>query len=112
MADQPKFVLTPEDTWTECPKCKCKVPSFTYLDPELQKQVDNARDGSSKARLVITFDTAGIPLRVSKPFALHLHGIPEPCYGNESVECPHCGKPLRTARAKQCRWCGKDWHEQ
>jgi hypothetical protein len=24
--------------------------------------------------------------------------------------CPWCGKPLRTERAKQCRFCGKDWH--
>jgi hypothetical protein len=24
--------------------------------------------------------------------------------------CPWCGKPLRTDRAKQCRFCGKDWH--
>jgi hypothetical protein len=24
--------------------------------------------------------------------------------------CPHCGKPLRTPTAKQCRFCGRDWH--
>lgn len=26
-------------------------------------------------------------------------------------ECPYCGKPLRTERAKQCFECGKDWHD-
>jgi hypothetical protein len=25
--------------------------------------------------------------------------------------CPYCGQPLRTARAKQCRACGTDWHD-
>jgi hypothetical protein len=24
--------------------------------------------------------------------------------------CPWCGKPLRTKTARQCRFCGKDWH--
>lgn len=24
--------------------------------------------------------------------------------------CPHCGEPLRTPFAKQCRHCGTDWH--
>jgi GNAT superfamily N-acetyltransferase len=24
--------------------------------------------------------------------------------------CPECGKPLRTRRAKQCRFCAADWH--
>jgi len=25
--------------------------------------------------------------------------------------CPHCGKPLRTRAAKQCRFCHADWHD-
>jgi ribosomal protein S18 acetylase RimI-like enzyme len=28
----------------------------------------------------------------------------------ETYKCPHCGKPLRTTRAKQCRFCHADWH--
>lgn len=29
---------------------------------------------------------------------------------DNSLPCPWCGKALRTPRAKQCRFCGKDWH--
>lgn len=28
----------------------------------------------------------------------------------DQLRCPHCGKPLRTPRAKQCRFCRADWH--
>ena len=113
MADKPKYVLTPEETWPQCPKCKCNVPSFAYLDSELRTEVELARGGTSnKARLHGHFRNAGIPLKETKVFILHLHGIPEPPFGQPIPNCPYCGKPLRTARAKQCRWCKKDWHEQ
>jgi hypothetical protein len=29
----------------------------------------------------------------------------------EGPPCPYCSRPIRTARAKQCRWCGMDWHD-
>lgn len=25
--------------------------------------------------------------------------------------CPYCGEPLRTSSARQCRFCGTDWHD-
>lgn len=28
-----------------------------------------------------------------------------------AAECPYCGKELRTAAAKQCRFCKMDWHD-
>jgi hypothetical protein len=28
----------------------------------------------------------------------------------EGMPCPHCGGMLRTRLAKQCRHCGRDWH--
>lgn len=29
----------------------------------------------------------------------------------EPLPCPYCGEPLRTAVARQCRFCGSDWHD-
>jgi hypothetical protein len=29
----------------------------------------------------------------------------------EGAPCPYCGAQLRTQRAKQCRFCGMDWHD-
>ncbi|HXV81623.1 MAG TPA: hypothetical protein VEG60_17220 [Candidatus Binatia bacterium] len=28
-----------------------------------------------------------------------------------TAPCPYCGQPLRTSSAKQCRFCGRDWHD-
>jgi hypothetical protein len=28
-----------------------------------------------------------------------------------TAPCPYCGQPLRTARAKQCRHCRREWHD-
>ncbi|MGD1894743.1 MAG: hypothetical protein ACFB15_29640 [Cyclobacteriaceae bacterium] len=39
--------------------------------------------------------------------------IAERIYKEEKVEfnnCPQCGKLTRTPKAKQCRYCGHDWH--
>ena len=30
---------------------------------------------------------------------------------NITGPCPYCGKELRTAEAKQCRHCLRDWHD-
>lgn len=29
---------------------------------------------------------------------------------SEKATCPKCGEPLRTPYARQCRFCGADWH--
>jgi hypothetical protein len=31
--------------------------------------------------------------------------------GEKPAPCPYCGMPLRTALAKQCRHCRRDWHD-
>lgn len=39
--------------------------------------------------------------------ALHINYIEE-----ELSPCPYCGKPRRTSKAKQCRFCLRDWHDE
>ena len=29
-----------------------------------------------------------------------------------TAPCPFCGQPLRTAKAKQCRHCKRQWHDK
>lgn len=29
----------------------------------------------------------------------------------ETAPCPHCDKPLKTSKARQCFGCGMDWHD-
>jgi len=31
--------------------------------------------------------------------------------GAPGPPCPYCGEPLRTGLARQCRFCGTDWHD-
>jgi len=33
-------------------------------------------------------------------------------YEPRSIPCPYCGQKLRTAEAKQCLQCMRDWHDE
>ncbi len=30
----------------------------------------------------------------------------------KTIPCPYCSEPLRTHKAKQCRHCLRDWHDE
>jgi hypothetical protein len=102
MIEHPKFVLTPRSTWKRC-KCGAYVPAFDYLDPELQKRIDKR----SRLWAIRELTAVGCDHSTAKIWAMHPNGA-----DGEFIEvlCPYCGKPLRTVKAKQCRWCLRDWH--
>jgi hypothetical protein len=94
--------LLPEADWKHCQKCKRAIPDFELAEPlerEL-KELLKQHPGRAMTRLV---QEAGCEPIVAKQWTLH--HLPR-----EATPCPWCGKPLRTKRAKQCRFCGKDWH--
>ena len=45
------------------------------------------------------------PKREPSPFVGPIFNPPKP------APCPYCGAPLRTAIARQCRFCKMDWHD-
>lgn len=50
----------------------------------------------------------GSPPRWAKIWVSHM-GRPD--LADSTVPCPFCGRPLKTARAKQCQHCLMDWHD-
>jgi len=52
---------------------------------------------------------SGCDLETAKAWVAH-KTYPSPDSNPEQYACPHCGKRLRTPQAKQCRFCGRDWH--
>ena len=94
-----------------CPKCKGHVPQFANLEKEDE---DRVRKLILDKRLVSAMDklqaATGCNKRWAKIWVLHQGGPPWP-KGPAPTPCSYCGKALRTDRAKQCRHCGRDWHE-
>jgi len=67
----------------------------TPLTPHRQRFLEGCR------RLNEAYRRAGERVRQERP---NLSGFVN-C-------CPRCGKIARTSRARQCRWCHHDWHDQ
>ena len=92
-----------------CPKCGAHIPQFTELsekdEARLRELIRNDRKTMAMQELrAIT----RCPLSWAKLWVLH-SGRPDP-YGT-TAPCPYCGKPLKTALAKQCLHCNMDWHD-
>jgi hypothetical protein len=97
--------LLPEAHWKECPRCKIAVPDFEFsavFEAELQGLLKNS-PAQAMARIM---EEAQCNPSLAKAWTIH-H---VPSSWNEHPPCPNCGMPLRTNKAKQCRFCGKDWH--
>jgi hypothetical protein len=105
MVDNRLNVL-PEDQWPQCEKCHGRVPKFAQMPDTLHRELQTLLK-TSPTGAMIRLNQAGAPYQVAKIWVYHSRTFcREPC----TTPCPHCGKALRTPNAKQCRFCGSDWH--
>ena len=93
-----------------CLECgKMKFGAWTTC-PECGHQPQTSKDRAKHLRLTDHYCTQQeleqFAERIKQGELLFDEEAPQP-----SVPCPYCGKPLRTALAKQCRHCLMDWHD-
>jgi hypothetical protein len=116
MSEEPytrEEVLAAEDSFPErgllCHRCKTVIPQFKDLSEHAESRIRQMiRENRHMMAIAELRDATGCPLRWAKIWVYH-EGRPKP-FENETAPCPYCGKPLRTSLAKQCRYCGRDWH--
>jgi hypothetical protein len=61
---------------------------------------------SSRLREVSELHQLGLSLANAKPMV----NLPQSVDKTESKRCPKCDRIARTPEAKQCLWCGHNWH--
>jgi len=93
----------------QCQHCGAFIPTFEDLTPE---QADQIRDMISRGpinAIKALRDQTGCSMTWAKLWVDH-GGVARGEFFN-TVPCPYCERPLRSARAKQCRHCHRDWHD-
>jgi hypothetical protein len=92
-----------------CPKCQQHVPQFVDLTEKDEARLKQLiRD---QRKMVATQELKALthcPLSWAKLWVAH--GGRADAAGT-AAPCPYCGKPLKTALAKQCPHCNMDWHD-
>lgn len=93
-----------------CQHCKTRIPQFADLsEADTQKLLLLISQNCQGKAMLELRSATGCSAYWAKIWVLH-GGQPRP--PGEDTPCPHCGKPLRTPLAKQCRFCHRDWHSE
>lgn len=91
-----------------CERCRTRVPGFADLDDTDEAELRGSLETKGMVSVVLELRArTGCSLAWATIWATHL---------NEHAAivvtpCPHCGKPLRTPRARQCRFCRRRWFD-
>ena len=94
-----------------CDVCGLRIPAFEDLDPETEARVCALIDSNHHIEAIGRLrEAVGCSLAWAKLWVAH-RGVPRGEVA-PATPCPHCGKPLRTPRAKQCRHCRRQWHHE
>jgi len=105
MANQTLF-KSPEKV--VCHECGATIPVFEDLSESDERRVRECiRQGRPVMAMTELKFATGCSLDAARLWVEH-RGIPQPA--KETRPCPYCGQPLRTSLARQCRFCGRDWH--
>ena len=92
-----------------CPKCQMHIPQFRDLTPQGEARVRQLICQNRKiAALQELRAFTSCPISWAKLWVLH-SGRADAV--GTTAPCPYCGKPLKTARARQCQHCLMDWHD-
>ncbi len=93
-----------------CHHCGVRVPQFEQMDEALHYRIVHLIDRQQQALATKELIAAvKCPLTFAKIWVTH-RGRAKPVFPGPA--CPHCGKPLRTSRARQCPHCFRAWHHE
>lgn len=99
----------PPDRGDPCPHCGLRIPQFADVSEDDMIRI---RELMRQGRMLMAIQELRAATQAPMAFAqlwVEHRGRLLPPEGPAS--CPHCGKPLRTGLAKQCRYCKRDWHD-
>jgi hypothetical protein len=97
--------LLPREASSRCYRCGAEIPEFEFFEPFKSRLTELMNKRDRIQILKELREESGCEFSVAKQWVSHkTFRLPE------ATPCPHCGQPLRTARARQCRFCLRDWH--
>jgi hypothetical protein len=92
-----------------CDCCQKAVPTFENLSKENEEYIRQLiRDGKPITAITELKNITRSSLMEAKVWVHHCGEFP----AVKTIPCPYCGQALRTFKAKQCRSCLRDWHEE